>query len=268
MIAAPRTVAPTLETIRRLIESHGGTVPDAAANALDHLEDLRASTLAFLDDLPASNLTAAVVDAIEAGKNPMTDKAVQTALTVAKLHELRTDPAVSEVFAQRATEIAHTHGPSLLTAFTNPFNRAADTLHRSAEHFGNLNVDQVTARADHNPNDAALWVETRQAEDVIRAGDQLWHSLRTIGVLPGVNRNPSLVYADIPPDEYLDNLAILDQQKIRPWDAARRGWHLSLADAATWNARFDALTEARHHRQRTADSAAKNNLGMRLTPTR
>ena len=240
----------TVTTVLQTAERHGASIPKALTTEHAKLIDLMGKARA-LADTPA-DFTAAVVAALEAGNDPSTDPAVRDALTRRAIHE--SQHAIEAAVGDRVTSFITANGAALLACFVKPFDAAAERIRRAADLLGDVDLDNTAAVLNIGPDAASAWAEARNAEKVMTDIQQVRNLLT--GAAPALKVNPQyrvLAIADVPAQRFWDDQ--LRSAHVTPWEAARRGYRLSLALPDELRARISAALAEMERRNTRADSA-------------
>ncbi len=129
----------------------GCTVPKPLIEAQDRVVKMRAALDAAR--LPMTAITEPFRAALEAGRNPATDPAVQKAYLARQIGHL---PVMEEIRTEvdgQLTVAVREHTPALVAAWRKPFSAAADTLTAAREGLRNLDLDAI---ADYHVEQVAL----------------------------------------------------------------------------------------------------------------
>lgn len=227
----------------------GATIPKPTRDAFAELTALGASLDAFLADL-RHDVGGAVLDVLAAGGEPLADAEVQRR---ALRHLLI--PHVSRMrgaYNERVKAFTDEHAASIVASFAEPFDEAAAVIVAAVPILGDVNLEDTSGIAHMGGAAGKAWAEVIVAEDTIKSVLAAWGNVardaKTIrGPGGGERFRPGLAVgaiADVDVDEYVADR--IEQQTIRPFDAARRGWRLRLAtpdEYAEWLAAVRAAQQ-------------------------
>lgn len=260
----PRSLTLTAtRTVLKNAEALGAKVPKATAADWDALLTIIDRADALKAEL-SHDIGTKVVAALEAGADPFEDAAVQQAAVRTVLTDRMA--AVEQAIDARTDRYMDDHAENLLAIFAGPFDRAAAKITDALGRLGDVDLTDTKAVAKRGPDAAAAWAEVQQAEQAITTITQTWKVLSGVtNAVPRIDkRYPVLVIAEAPAEEFVAER--LGGVAISPWDAARRGWTLSLATPAgyleriaTINAEVARLDAAR---DRAGADAMRTRYGM------
>lgn len=247
MSLALKTVTTVFGTAHRL----GATMPKTITTEHQKLvaltERARELNRATRNDLPA-----VVLAALEAGADPTTDPAVQQAVTGRAIDEV--GAGIDAAVTNRTHAFLAEHGPDILAAFGKPFDTAAATLTTAAQRLGDVNLDDTGAVLGRGGDAAQVWAQAQGADKVIQQIQQMRKLLGAVCSTVAVDpRYRLLAIADVPPATFVDDQ--LGSAGLRPWDAARRGFPLSLAGPEALQQRVTAVLKELARQQAEAAGA-------------
>lgn len=248
-----------LNTVFKTADRLGATMPKAAT--AEHQRLLNASNRRrelFLN--LNGNLAGAVVAALENDRDPLRDAGVHEALVAREI--LNVQRGIEDAIAARTSDLLIQHGPAILEAFREPFDRAAAATVHAVEALGDVDLDDMGGVLARGGTAAKHWAEARQAADTITAIKQTWKLLSAASSTLSVDpRYWPLVIADIPAATFIDEQ--LGRMNLSAWDAARRGFPLSFASTDTLRERIGAVQVEVQRRQ--ADTEGAFSRGWRQT---
>jgi hypothetical protein len=155
----------------------------------------RRATRPSLDDL-----AAAVVDCLNAGRDPLDDGHVRR-LTIAATLAGSTGNALRDGVT-RATEarivaaLTDAAG-AVLTTFGKAVSEAGATLHAAWRILGKLELSDSAAVLKMGPDASRAWADAIEAENRIRAIDKGWYALAEMTRFGSSTASPSLRLADL-----------------------------------------------------------------------
>ena len=201
------------------------------------------------------DLGTAVVAAVEAEVDPLADPAVQEAAMAA--HVNAGYGAVNGALHARMGAFVNAAAPAVLDALRKPFDAAAADIAAAVAVLGDISLDDTSSVARKGPAAGKAWVEAENGEQTITAVVRVWRNLASAGatsVGPWSDRYGLLAWCDVPAEAFVNEG--LAGAKVRPWDAARRGWSLDLATPEGWRQRIAGIgdEEARRREQRKAEA--------------
>jgi hypothetical protein len=219
----------------------------------------------------AGNLTAdrralaeAVADALAAGRDPATDKAVAVALARSNLAGQNVGQAVSEVADDRRAAALARHAPEIHAALAAEVARIDATLATARTAVGpalaRTLTDHAHAAGTLRPDALAAWGAAREAVARLGTVVQAWRQLTTAtGTVPPQSKGPALMLAvaDLDAPD-LDRIA--RDHGHDPTAPAIAGHRLDLADPDEFHKRQAKVAQQRTEQQRQRDQATKDQL--------
>ena len=147
--------------------------------------------------------------------------------------------------------------PAVLEALRAPFDAAVANIAAAVAVLGDIELGDTSSVARKGPAAGKAWVEAENGEQTITAVVRVWRNLASAGatsVGPWSDRYGLLAWCDVPAEAFVNEG--LAGAKVRPWDAARRGWPLDLATPDGWRQRIAGIgdEEARRREQRKAEA--------------
>ena len=218
-------------------------LPKPVRKEWDRIKGLQ-DKVRFLE-LPAHSLPRAALAVLEADGDMMNDPDIQRAVISRALNEVR--PSIAAELDDQTADFIDLHGQDILDAFHKPFDAAAATIDRCRERLGDIALEDAKAALSKGGDAAQVWADAQAADQTIQAIATAAKLMRHNTVDP---RYRVLIIADIPPATFLDDQ--LSGEKMRPWDVARKGYKLSLADTATFDERRNAITTEMQQREEQA----------------
>lgn len=194
-------------------------------------------------------LVEAVTAALDAGKDPATDKAVRTLLARQQLARLNlNDRRHVDADRRRATALQR-HTDSIIDALVPVVADAGRTLAGFADRFPDLDPTAPGAVAQSRADDLAAWGRAREAVDRTGRAFDVWQLVYRAGHFTPGTDEPALVLADL-------SAAQLDA--IRGWQPAphRVVQHGHRLDLATRESFAQRVERVRRERERTVGIAA------------
>ncbi|GAA3172720.1 hypothetical protein GCM10010531_27800 [Blastococcus jejuensis] len=241
----------TLNDILRTADRLGATTPKAITEEHRRLATAADRSRVMYRDL-RDDLTTVVVEAFADGRDPSTDPAVQQAVTRQAL--IHVQHGVAQAIAGRTAELLTEHGPAILAGFRKPFDQAAATITAAVQRVGNVSIDDMHAVLARGGDAAKAWAEAREANEIIAGIQQTWKLLSTATSRLHVDRRYWLLtIAEVPAETFVDE--DLAHVNVKAWDAARRGFTLSLATPETLRQRIKAVQAETQRRQSEYDGA-------------
>lgn len=246
-----------LAMMRGAADHVGVPVPKALTDAVAHGADLVARAGALSADGDA--LANAVADALEAGRDPRSDKAVQAQLVgeqlaardIARLVRDRADAATAAVMADVA--------PAYLEALAEPAATAGATLTEAVAALPpSIDLDDPASAAGLTPDSAAMWAAARAALTVLDAVRSAWSGAADAGGVARLNPNHRLsVLADLSAPAH-DALG----SRATPWQIVSAGHSIVLATGSTYRERVQRIaTEREQARAATEQQALYEHTG-------
>ena len=214
-------------------------------------------------------LTEAVADAMSAGKDPATDKAVIVELAREQMRLMNLGNDLSALAEDRRADALRGHADAILELLSEVIDRADETLAEARERIPGLDLNDDDAVRNMAPEQMALWGRAREAlahvERVVQVYGMLVGAVG-LGVLPP-HRRP-LVIAELS----LSELNALGHQP-NAIAAVHAGHRLSLATPETFAERLARVEDDRAHDAKRgerdfADAArTRYGSGHSLVPT-
>lgn len=155
----------TTSSYQRTARAAGVAIPEAISSALDPTQHPRAQLEANLADIPTAE--AAIAQALNAGKNPATDKAVILALNAQRVRE-RTGN-LDAVQDQRITAAFRDHWDAIVDAVAAVFDPAAEAFTRAHQVLAarGLNHEDTDAIRRTGGEAVTAWAAALTAQEVL-----------------------------------------------------------------------------------------------------
>jgi hypothetical protein len=202
------------------------------------------------DDLPA-----AVLDALAAGRDPVTDARVRDAVVAREVAGC--GHSVETALNARVVDFLHRNADAILAAFVTPFDAAAATIAAVADKLGPVDLDDTRAILNRGGDAAQLWADAQNAERVIKTIRDTFALFGAIHPSHAVDaRYKILTYADVPAGRFLDDQ--LSRVDLPAFEVVQRGIPLSLASRDVLRSRIDAVQREVAARQARHDSAFRD----------
>jgi hypothetical protein len=233
-----RTPLSTVKSIIATSDTVGATLPKPVTDA--HARAVRITTGAQHLHPGPDALTAAVVSALDAGRDPAADP------EVARLHlsailgvGAGMTRTVEDVVGTQLLGVVVDHAEAIIRAWAKPFDKAAAALVGAHRVIGDVPLDDTATILRAGGDIAATWAQATAASQTVGLLAAAWVDLATVTRFAPVDPNrAALRFADVAADK-ADSL---DLRKLGAWDAVRAGLPLSLADGLTYRRRVAALT--------------------------
>lgn len=247
------------------IATAGAVAPKPVASAHARLE----AATAALRERPHPNgnaLPAAVLAALEAGKDPTTHPEVTRILmaqVLASRHGL--DDEVSAILIEDIRAVVRTHADGIVGAWGVPFNKAAADLTAALEVLGPIDLDDTHAVVTKGPAATTAWtaaVAAVAAVDNIATGWGFLHQLVTGGWLTKSHRIH--VITNITANDWHDRT--LDGTDANPWHATLNGLTLRLSTIDEVRADLGGIEQAGAARVARAEQEARDARRPDLRP--
>lgn len=258
----PSMARSVLNTTFTTAERLGATVPKVVIDEHRRLAVAAERSRQMYRELHA-DLAGAVVAALEAERDPASDPEVQQAATRRAI--LQVQDGVEQAIAARTHNLLSEQGAAILAAFDKPFTKAATTITHAVDRIGDVAIDDMHAVLARGGDAAKMWAEARTAVDTIAAIQQAWKLLSSTASHLHVDpRYWLLTIAEVPAGTFVDEQ--FGRPRISAWDAARRGFTLSLATPDTLRQRIQTIQSEVVRRQgepaAAFASAARQRYGM------
>lgn len=235
-----------LSMIHIAMTAAGATYPKAVAKALEDAEKLP-TAVAALAAPSADVMAAAVVDCLNAGRDPLDDEQVRRLTTAAVLAGPSGNALTGGVAraAERHVVAALTaEADAILTTFGAAVAEAGATLTGAWRILGDLELTDSTAVLRMGPDASRAWTDARDAQKRIRALDGGWFGLAEATRFASSTDAPTLRLANLSLEQF-EKLG----RKAQPWDIVRAGVTIELADRTTIRERVARLTTEREDRE-------------------
>jgi hypothetical protein len=188
-------------------------------------------------------LAEAVANAMSAGKDPATDKAVIAHLAREQMRLMNLGNDLSALAEDRRGDALRSHADAILTLLSSVIDRADQTLEEARERIPGLDLNDDDQVRNMTPDQMALWGRAREALAHVERVAQVWAMLVSacgLGTLPP-HRRP-LMIAEL-------SLAELNALGHQPnaTAAVHAGHRLSLATPETFAERLARLEDDRAH---------------------
>lgn len=237
-------------------ERLGATIPKALNVERKKLTELAEKVDNFH---PSSDLSSAVLDALENDRDVLTDERVRAAATAQLISNSTNLP---DLLGRRAGALVHDNVDVILGSLEEPFNAAAEKVNVAVARLGGVDLDNTTAVLSRGGDAAQNWADAQAGSNVILEIRNCWKQLSAAAPRLLVDRRWSaLMIADIEPSAFLE-------EKIAGWlnplEVVARGFTLSYAtpdvlsqriaalqnhisERAVWSANAGQRAFARHH---------------------
>lgn len=247
----PSMARSVLNTTFTTAERLGATMPKVITDEHRRLALAAERSRDMYRELHA-DLAGAVVAALEAERDPANDPEVQRVVIRRAIVEVQS--GVEQAIAARTHGLLTAHGGAILAAFDKPFAKAATTITHAVDRIGDVAIDDMHAVLARGGDAAKMWAEARTAVDTIAAIQQAWKLLSSTASHLSVDpRYWLLTIAEVPAGTFVAEQ--LGRARISAWDAARRGFTLSLATPDTLRQRIHAIQAEVVQRQGDGDVA-------------
>lgn len=249
-----------LTQITATFDATSTKVPAALAAALTRAGRLaeQAQTLMPADGAVGVAVTAALDD----GRDPAADPAVQRALaamTLAGNHHL-TDH-VTGAAVERVRGICQQQADSIIAGWSKAFDQAAAALTAAHGRLGSVALEDTTAIVAIGGDAAAVWAQSQAAVATIEATVAGWSALASFTRLVTVNpRRRVLVLADVDYPTWCN----LERHNHGPWDALLAGLTLSLPTFAKYRARVRVIEQGEQQPETVIDRGRSHTAGRRI----
>lgn len=243
----------TVNTVRQVFanaESVGATIPKPIRDEHALLDALAEKTRHGIG--LGDRLAAAVLDALASGSDPVTDQRVRDAVVAREISN--SGVGLERVLGDRVVDFLRRHDDAILAGFVKPFDRAAASINTALGTLGKADLNDPRAILARGGDAAQAWADAQKAEETIKRIRDTYVLLGTVHNAYSVDpRYKVLVYADIPPNRFLDDGLASTQPPA--WELAQRGYTLSLATPTALRARVAAVQgETETRQQRHADA--------------
>ena len=235
-----------LSMIHTAMTAAGATYPKAVAKALEDAEKLPAAVVALAAPT-ADDMAAAVVDCLNAGRDPLDDEHVRRLTTATVLAGPSGNALTNGVTraAERHVVAALTaEADALLATFGAAVAEAGATLTAAWRILGDLELTDSTAVLRMGPDASRAWTDALDAQKRIRALDGGWFGLAEATRFASSTDAPTLRLADLSLEQF-EKLG----RKAEPWAIVRAGVTIELADRESIRARVDRLETERNARE-------------------
>lgn len=231
----------TLIIIRQHFPHLGLALPDGLITELAEIDRVFADQDALNGN--RRSLAEAVADAMSAGKDPATDKAVIVHLAREQMRLMNLGNDLSALAEDRRADALRSHADAILELLSGVIDRADETLADARDRIPGLDLNDDDRVRTMAPDQMALWGRAREALAHVERVVQVYGMLLGacgLGVLP-THRRP-LVIAELS----LSELNALGHQP-HAVAAVHAGHRLSLANPDTFAERLDRLEDDRSH---------------------
>lgn len=237
-----------VQTVLAATRRIGAPLPVAITTAAD-----RAAAIARAGEnvaRPHHELMAAMVRAVDQGKDPALDKDVQRWIAGqalandAVLHGMRAEAA--DILTTALIE----HQADLLTSWRTLFDNTVDTLHDTHDVLGDIDLTNTEAIVQRGPDANTAWATATNAITTLRNIATAWQTWATATRAAAVNRDHAIhIVAEVDWQTYRDNTL---GGTVDYWQLVGLDVTLTLADPDEYKQRIrDVDTE------RAAEAAAE-----------
>jgi len=249
--------------INMLIDQVFATAVRIGAKVPKHLADEHQKIALLADasrrlEVP-TDMPGAVLAALEAGNDPLTDEGVRN-VVIGREIDLHTH-GIAERLGVRAMTWVGDNVDELLAVFIKPFDTAAATLTQAAERLGDVDLDDMKAVLAKGGDAGHVWADAQEAEKTIASIQTIWKQIALF--VPRVSLDSRwrlLMIADIEPAAYVDQELNTGSAHLRPFELIRRGHRLSLATPTTLLERKAAVQDLIQARTSHAEGAWKREI--------
>lgn len=231
----------TLMIIRQHAPHLGIELPDGLIADLAEIDRVFADQDALNGN--RRSLAEAVADAMAAGKDPATDKAVIVHLAREQMRLMNLGNDLTALAEDRRADALRSHADAILELLSGVIDRADETLAEARDRIPGLDLNDDDRVRTMAPDQMAQWGRAREALAHVERVAQIWSMLVSacgLGTLPP-HRRP-LVIAELS----LSELNALGHQPNAA-AAVHAGHRLSLATPDTFAERLDRLENDRSH---------------------
>lgn len=229
----------------------GATLPKSFTDRQQELDALNQKVRHYLLEQEGDNLASAFLDSLAADRDPATDREVQAAAARHALAGIR--GGIEHALNQRTQQLVDEQAPAILAAYAKPFSKAAESIEAGIERLGNVDLNDTAAILGRGGDAARVWADAREATESIKQITQVWKLLSNVTGSVGYNSlYRLLVICDVPAETFITDQ--LGNSDMGAWDAARRGYPLSLATPDTYRERMAEVADA--HAESTRKSSA------------
>jgi hypothetical protein len=190
---------------------------------------------------PQGALMDATIAALDAGRDPASDPAVQRAHLAMQIGASDgMGRMVGDVVAGQTAQVFSEHADAIVKAWVGPFNKAAATLARCHERIGDVSLEDTAEIMRMGGDIARVWADARDAATTIERIDFAWSALALLTRFAPLDpRFPALRITSATPDEW--QASGFERQTPGAWAVQRAGLALSLADGAEYVHRIAAV---------------------------
>lgn len=237
--------------VLKALDAIGADRPTRLAAVLDDADRIRAAATSLSIDAPP--LVAAALDALAAGRDPLTDKAVLRAVVGEQLRAANlTGPALAVALDERAAAAVREDQHAILDALRAAAAEAGATLTAAHAVLGNLELTDADRVAYLGPNAVEHWQAARSAAATLDAVLTGWRALAELTRFAHPNTPVTQVLADMGMNVPTGPGA----SKPDAWTLVRHGATIDLADGpavAARKARIKAEQDERTRAQASTD---------------
>lgn len=239
----------------------GAKAPKAFTDA--HERATRIATAARNLGAGQGALAQAVMQALDAGRDPATDPDVQRIAVAGLIANPGIEQQIDALAFEAFREACATHTDAIVNAWRKPFDAAAATLADAHQRLGNVALEDTTAIIAKGGDAADVWAQAQAATKTIEAVRHGWLGLVGITRAAPEDRNyTTLRIAECDPQTWAAQQ--LHGRKVGAWDAVLAGLTLSLPTPAEYRQRVSTITKAQEAEARQlADAAHGRSTGRR-----
>jgi hypothetical protein len=254
MDATTRSSATQIITASKAV---GATLPRPVLEG--HAETARLTAAARDMSPPPDALYAAVVAALDDGRDPAADPEVQRVVTATTIGNQAVATAVDNIAFGRFTEICREDADQIVGVWRKPSDKAVDVLTAAHDRIGDLPLEDTATIMAKGDDIAAVWADAQAAAKVIDTVAGGWYALADLTRL-ATNDPRYVLLRTVSCDYQTWQSQELERRKLTPWQIVLARLDLSLPTMSRYRDRVRVIEDghaAAHEQAERNRSAAR-----------
>ena len=187
------------------------------------------------------DLAQAVMQALDAGRDPATDADVQRIAVAAQIANPGIEQQIDAMAFDGFREACTAHTDAIIAAWRKPFDVAAAALTEAHARIGDVPLEDTGTIMRKGADVAEVWAKATAAVKVIDAVDAAWQALGTIsGSSSSDRRYRVLRIAAVDFETWVERE--YEGMRLSPWAAIGAGLTLSLPTMTEYRGRVAVIT--------------------------
>lgn len=190
---------------------------------------------------PRDALMVAVVDALDANRDPASDPEVQRVHLAQQIGSSEgIGRGVGDIVAGQMLETFRKHADGIVKAWVQPFDQATKALAAAQDVLGPVPLEDTASIVAQGGNAAEVWGQAQGAAQVLASIQHAWGELARLTRLASVDQHyPALSIASVDAETW--EARNLHSRKVSAWEALSEGLTLSLPTMVEYRRRIANL---------------------------